>query len=164
MSETIWQPSLLHPGRVHAIQSQGQALCGAELDPTPVRCALCALTTADIQPHARADVRDHVENDCAECAEPRPELLLALRDSDLDTAADAQYAATHAALAVENLIAAAYADAERILATLDVAPPSARARSARAHLIETLVTLNESLTSHDYVIRSLRSAAGTMST
>lgn len=164
MSETIWQPSLLYPGRVHASGAQGQALCGAELDPAPVRCTLCALTTAGSAPHATTDVREHIENDCADCAEPEPDLLLTLRDSDLDTEADAQYATIHSALAVENLIAAAYADAERILATIDVAPPSVRARSARAHLIETLVTLNESLTRYDYVIRSLRSGEGATST
>jgi len=156
MSETTWQPSGLHPGRIHAQHTTNHAHCGAELGPTPVRCALCAIATTGIQPHADSDVRSHIATDCADCAEPQPELLLALREADLDTDPDTQYEATHAALTVENAIAAAYADAERILSTLDAAPASTRARGARAHLMETLIALNESLTSHDHVIRALR--------
>jgi|GEM_PF-5530257 len=158
MNETIWQPSRLHPGRVHAQRTAALALCGAELDPTAVRCALCAIEAAGSSPHTATDVRSHIEADCAGCAEPHQELLLALREADLDDDPNAQYSATRATLAVERAIAAAYADTEQLLSTLDAAPRSHRARDARAHLLETLVALNESLTSHDHVVRSLRSS------
>ena len=164
MNETIWQPSLLHPGRIHARHTTGRAHCGAELDPAPVRCALCTLATTGIQPHADTDVRSQIATDCADCAEPHPELLFALRDGDLDTDPETQYRITHTVLTVEHAIAAAYADAERILSTLDAAPKSTRAHGAREHLMETLVALNESLTSHDHVIRALRQPSGTVST
>lgn len=160
MSDTLWQPSLMYPGRVHAHGKPGTALCGARLDPAPVRCALCVLTAHGCEQRADVDVRAQIEADCAEYAEPPHELILTLTEKDLDTDSVAQCSAATAVMGLEKMILEAYAQGESILSALGAAHRSSRAGSARQHLLEMLVALNESLCSHERATRTLQYGRG----
>lgn len=157
MTETTWQPSLLHPDRVHARALGGAAHCGAELDPTPVRCALCSLIAHGQRPGGVTDIRAQLEAECAHDDDKAvPDRLLILASGELDTDPDTQYQAARALDHTHRLIIDAFVEGANAVRSLGAAPNSSRATRARAHLMETLIALDESLPGHDDAQRTLR--------
>lgn len=159
VTETTWQPSLLYPNRLHAQAfpaSHGTALCGAELEPVPVRCALCSLLANGYRTSSAVDIRAQLEAECVDGAEPTPGRLLVLSGSDLDADLAAQREAAQALEPVHRAIVDAFVETSRAVSALGAAQECTRAAHARAHLVETLVALDESLTSHDDAQVTLR--------